>query len=75
MIMRIINIFTSIHEFILMYQKWRRSAAFIINFEHILHLFSSVCVGDLVNVSWVAVGDTLLILLYISSQYKKCKIA
>ena len=35
--------------------QWRRSGLFIVNFEHISHLFSSASIIDFeqVNVSWV----------------------
>ena len=36
----------------------RRSSIFVVNFEHILHLFSSVSIVDFeqVNVSWAGSG-------------------
>ena len=42
-------------------RQWRRSGVFIFNFEHILHLFSTVSIVDFeqVNVSWVAIEPRL----------------
>ena len=39
-------------------RQWRCSDVFIINFEHISHLFSSVSIVEFeqVNVSWVTMG-------------------
>ena len=60
-------------------RHWRRSGVSIVNFEHILHLFSSVSTDDFeqVNISWKFIPTLILletilvhILQYLCKKWK-----